>query len=256
MEIYNKQDNNESALETSEEAPSASVAASETEETTDSLPMASQVGRRGSNPWPARRAKDTEKATTGKSRSGLGRGGAGAIALVLVFIPLVIILFYLLMDANTKIDGFKTNIRAFNGMANSSNEADFAVLLSEPNLQIYPFKADDLAPVGKVVLYSAGRLRWGFSYGKLEALPNGQMYVMWLLRKATSNREQGYERLALMPDVRTGGRVFVLKDSDFPPSFLVDNYAELVVTIEPVDQTIVAPTGPRRFSLDLSKVNG
>jgi hypothetical protein len=254
MDIYDKQED----IKLMDEPSAVEEPAAPAQEEERPLPMASGVGRRKRSPerpgLELSTGDESNSSRPTRQPSKLGRGGATAIAVLVVFVPLIIGLIYLFYDANTKVDGLQTNLRALNSTTNSQSSSDFAVLLSENNLQILPFKAEDQNPIGKVVLYSAGRLRWAVIYGKLEPLPNGQMYVMWLNRKATPYREQGYERLALMPDVRTGGSFFVLKESDFPPSFLVANYSELVVTIEPVDQSVDKPTGPRRYSLDLSKV--
>ncbi len=262
MEIQNKQSAKELAGEVTAaaitEEPDADLYPED-----EPLPLASGVGRRGHK---APAAGQTEGRTTAEEKpltnpspavrpqAGIGRGGATAIAVLLLFIPLLVILTYALFDANAKIDGLQQNLSDFNLSANPEKDAQFAVLLSEPNLQILPLKAEDNAPVGKMVLYNAGRLRWGLSYGKLDPLPSGQMYVAWVLRKTTPTKEQGYERLAVMPDIRTGGRAFVLDEKSFPSSFLVANYSELVVTVEPVNQSVNKPTGPRRFSLDLAQV--
>lgn len=254
MDIHNKKED----VKLMDEPSLVEEPASPSLEEEQPLPMASGVGSRRrsvAQPSPESAAgEESNPARPARQPGKIGRGGATAIAALVVFVPVLIGLIYLFYDANSRIDGLQSNLRALNSTANSQANADFAVLLSENSLQILPFKAEDQNPVGKVVLYSAGRLRWGFSYGKLEPLASGQMYVMWLNRKATPYREQGYERLALMPDVRTGGSFFVLKESDFPPSFLAVNYSELVVTIEPVNQNVDQPTGPRRYSLDLSKV--
>ncbi len=232
------------------------------------LPMASGLGSRRKPPSAQPRdglgrkiaeddSPESERGPGSAGTSGnIGRGGASAIAMLVIFLPIVIALIYFLFEANARNDQLKAALQTFNQTANAQTEADFATLLSESNLQILPFKSEDNAPFGRVVLYSAGRLKWGFSYGKLDPLPANQSYVMWLLRKATPQRPSGYERLALMPDVRTGGRTFVIRQNDFPPSFLVVNYAELVVTVEPTDQLQNEPTGPRRFSLDLAPVAG
>lgn len=197
-----------------------------------------------------------EPAARPRNSKEIGRGGVSAIALLLVFVPLMVFLVYLLQDANNKVSGLERNLREFNLSANSNSEAQFVALLSETGMQPYPFKAEDGTNIGRVVLYNAGRLRWAFSYGKLEPLAPGQMYVMWLASKPLSNGSVVIKRLVAMPDVRTGGRAIVLRENDFPPSFNVSEYAELFVTIEPADKVIEQPTGPRRYALNLSQVRG
>ncbi len=215
------------------------------------LKLASGVGRRR----PVAPAHSAEPARRKVRSGGLGRGGVSALVLLLVFLPIIGILSYLLLDSNNKVESLQYNLKGFQSNANPNAEADFAALLGSPNLQILPFKSEDGSPFGRVILFSAGRLNWGFSYGRLEPLAPNQAYVMWLQQKSTTANVPPYRAFLVLPDVRTGGALRLVQQNEFPSSFRPSAYAALVITVESVTDSVSAPKGPRRFTLDLSEVN-
>ncbi len=187
-------------------------------------------------------------------QSGIGRGGVTAIAMLVVFVPLIVLLLYTLYDSTVKLDGLQRTLREFNGSLSLSGDAQFVSLLTDPGLQRVPFVAEDRAPNGSMVLYAAGRLRWGISYGRLDPLGPNQAYIIWLESKTKENGQPIYQRLQALPDIRSASRAVVIKESDFPQGFNVQSYTQLLVTVEAADQVVEKPSGPRRFSLNLGAV--
>lgn len=197
----------------------------------------------------------TTSSPAGKSRRELNRGIITSLVLLLIFIPLAGTLAYLYYDASLKVSALERNLKNFEQVNAPGEVSQFITILSEERVQSKSFKNEDGSPVGKFILYVAGRLRWAISYGKLEPLENNQMYVVWLIPKTKPNEAERYVRLVVLRDLKSGGGSVVLRESDFPLNFDIINYAELTVTVEPLDQEPKAPTGPRRFSLDLSQFN-
>lgn len=183
----------------------------------------------------------------------LSRGIITSLVLLLIFLPLTGFLAYLYYDSTLQVDTLQQNLKNFSRTASPNELGQFFAILSEPKVQIKPFNSEDSSDSGRFILFVASRLRWAISYGKLEPLEN-QMYVVWLVPKLRPNQPASFDRLLVVPDIRSGGGAIVLKEADFPPSFIVSAYSELIITIEPVDKEPKVPTGPRRFSLDLSQI--
>lgn len=219
----------------------------ETPATQADLPLASGVGRRSLKPVAPQTSKQPARP------SSLGRGAISAIALLVVFLPIIAGLIYLLFDSTTKYDSLRKTLRLFNESAVSQNSGDFYSLVAENDVQIIPFKTEDRSPNGRLVLFKSGRLRWAISYGKLEALPDNKIYVVWVT-KNNSSGSASYAELVALPDIRTGGNAVVIPETSFPPSFEPSVYSELIVTVETIDKIGNQPAGPRRFSLDLAKL--
>ncbi|HEX2915748.1 MAG TPA: hypothetical protein VH186_33610 [Chloroflexia bacterium] len=242
-------------------------------EQTERKPLTSGIGRRGSatpeseiakvGSWtgtgekrPVR--KSTANKSTSRMRSkgsgGIGRGGITAIALLVVFLPLVLGLGYLLIDSNNQVESLKRNLEQFNKNSISQSASDFIALLSDPRTQIVPFKSEDLNPGGRMVLYSGDRLHWAISYGRLDPLGKDEAYALWLVSKPVNGSGSTYFRMALLPDMGSSGNARLLQENEFPAGFNINSYSELLVTVEKIDKPGDKPSGPRRFSLDLTQI--
>lgn len=239
------------------------------------LPLASGVGRRlkrhsaaplaeleedsGEEPDEAEETPAESPLTTWRPResAGLGRGGLAAVVLLLIFVPTVIFLLYQLYATTGQIDAMRANLAAFNSNTSNdnalTNETALALLLNKPNLKIYPFKAENLSPTGRIVLYTTGK-ELAFTYGNLDPLNAGQLYALWLSNKPAGNAGAVLTRLGVIPNDQSQGRALVVKPASLPANFNLTNYAEISVTVEPTDQPGTKPTGPRAFSLDLTQL--
>ena len=213
---------------------------------------ASGIGRRGAAP--VKTARPVAAVSAKRRSDGIGRGGVSAIVLLLVFLPLVGFLAYFWLSTSSSVSSLQYTLKNFQASANSGIESDFAALISTPNLQVLHFKNEDGGTDGQVILFNGGRLKWAFSYGRLAPLTQGQMYVMWLGSKSDNGAAPTYSAFLTLPDVRTGGALRVMNDTDFPASFQASFYSELIITVESASQPVSAPNGIRLFSLDLSQV--
>ena len=218
------------------------------------LTLSSSVGRRGGPKTAPLPVENLPPPARPRSK-GIGRGGISAIVMLVVFLPIIAFLIFVLLDANNKIDSLQRSLRNFQASANPAAQADFAAMLSQPNLQTLPFKTEDGTQMGRFILYSTGNTNWAISYGQLEPLERDQIYGVWLVSKIANKDGPTYVPFITLPDVRTGGNIRMVQQAEFPSGFQVGAYSQVVVTIENLTQLGTTPHGPRRFALDLSQLH-
>jgi hypothetical protein len=204
---------------------------------------------------PYQTADEDPDAKAARQRRELNRGAVTALVLLLVFLPLVTLLGFLYYDSLIKLNNVQQNAGQSAPVANTSSDTvRLITAINDRRLQILQFKAEDNSP-GQFSLLSTGNYRWIITYGKQEPL-NNQVYVVWITFKQTPGQAAGDFKMATLPDVRGSTGYYFFQEKDFPASFDVAFFTELFVTVEPANQDIKQPTGPRRYSLDLSQVRG
>jgi hypothetical protein len=204
---------------------------------------------------PTELVEEEPAAKAARQRRELNRGAITSLVLLLVFLPLVALLGFLYYDSLIKLDNVQQNAGQSALVANTSSDTvRLITAINDSRLQILPFKAEDNSP-GRFSLLSTGNYRWIITYGKQEPL-NKQVYVVWITFKPTPGQAAGNFKMATLPDVRGSTGYYFLQEKDFPASFDVAFFSEVFVTVEPVNQDIKQPTGPRRYALDLASVRG
>lgn len=199
--------------------------------------------------------------TRTQASKGLGRGGLAAVVLLVIFVPAFIALLFLLYSNTERLDAMRKNLADFNSnaivtaqnSASTSPETALVQLLNRPNVKVLPLKVENLSPTGQMVFYTDGNAL-AFSYGNLDPLNPGQMYSIWISTKPAGSSDAAYVRLANLPDDRSTGRAVVVNRAALPSGFNLANFSEIFVTVEPTDQKSDRPTGPRTFSLDLTRL--
>jgi hypothetical protein len=191
---------------------------------------------------------------------GLGRGGLAAVVLLVIFVPTFVFFLYLLYSNTERIDAIRQNLTDFNesgavaaASGTVSAESNLVQLLNRAGTAMYPLKVENLSPSGRVVLYT-NNTTLAFTYGNLDPLDPDQIYTIWLASQPAGSADAAYVRLANLPNNHTGGSALLVNQNALPANFKLANYAEIVVTVEKVDQKNTRPSGPRAFSLDLTQL--
>jgi hypothetical protein len=190
---------------------------------------------------------------------GLGRGGLAAVVLLVIFVPTFVFFLYLLYSNTERIDAVRQNLADFNdsgavaaASGTVSAESNLVQLLNRPGAAMYPLKVENLSPSGRVVFYTDNNTL-AFTYGNLDTLDPDQIYTVWLSTKPAGSAGAAYVRLANLPNNHTNGSTVIVNQSALPANFKLADYAEIIVTVEKVDQKNDKPSGPRAFSLDLTQ---
>lgn len=189
---------------------------------------------------------------------GLGRGGLAAVVLLVIFVPLFVFFLYLLYTNTERIDAMRQNLADFNGngavaaaSGTVSAESGLVQMLNRGGVQMYPLKVEDLSPSGRVVFYT-DNTTLAFTYGNLDPVDADQVYTIWLSTGPAGSSGASFVRLANLPNNHSTGSALLVNPAALPANFKLANYAEMVVTVEKVDQKNARPEGPRAFSLDLT----